>query len=350
MRKQYIVQSVGSVRGSRRVDEDDFWGDAVCEIIVDPAFSPELSLAGLSQFSHVEILFLFDRSVDSAFVPANRPRDRADLSMTGIFAQRRSLRPNSIGSTICRLVEVRPQSIIVAGLDALDGSPVVDIKPYMVEFAPRGSLRQPTWASEIMTKYFARHSSSKSFPAHWPKISTKRLRLRLQCEISAEEHFYYWQRNHHYFAETNPTFPPELLNLDHFIRQNIAHESLYDSGQEIRFSIVKPGQERIPIGSIIFSRIYRGAMNACYVGYTLDQSEQGNGYMTEALSAALSYMFQEQKLHRISASFVVGNDRSEKVLNRCGFQREGIARDYLFVQGAWRDHVMMSKITDVKNG
>jgi ribosomal-protein-alanine N-acetyltransferase len=68
--------------------------------------------------------------------------------------------------------------------------------------------------------------------------------------------------------------------------------------------------------------------------------------MTEALSAALRYMFVDQDLRRIAATFVVGNDRSANVLNRCGFKHEGIARDYLYVQGAWRDHVMMSKIND----
>jgi tRNA-Thr(GGU) m(6)t(6)A37 methyltransferase TsaA len=346
MRNHHLLQILGSVRNSRQIDENDYWGDSVCEILIEPAFSPEISLAGLNKFSHVEILYLFDRTADAKFVPANRPRDRADLAMTGIFAQRRSLRPNSIGSTICRLLEVKPRSIIVAGLDALEGSPVIDIKPYMSEFAPRGLIKQPAWSTEIMTRYFARHSSKRNFPAHWPRIATDRLHLRLQCEIPAEEHFYYWQRNHQYFAQTNPEFPPELLNLDHFIRQNIAHESLYDAGQEIRFSITRPGQDRIPIGSVIFSRIHRGAMSACFVGYTLDQSEQGNGYMTEALSAALRYMFVDQDLRRIAATFVVGNDRSANVLNRCGFKHEGIARDYLYVQGAWRDHVMMSKIND----
>ncbi|HEV2446166.1 MAG TPA: SAM-dependent methyltransferase, partial [Candidatus Sulfopaludibacter sp.] len=117
-------------------------------------FSQE-SLAGLDEFSHVEIVFVFDRVADSdVHFGARHPRGRTDWPKVGIFAQRGKNRPNRIGVTVCRLVSVRPLAIEVEGLDAIDGTPVLDIKPYLRQFAPRGDVHQPAWATELMSRYW----------------------------------------------------------------------------------------------------------------------------------------------------------------------------------------------------
>jgi tRNA (Thr-GGU) A37 N-methylase len=85
---------------------------------------------------------------------ARHPRNRLDWPKVGIFAQRGKNRPNRIGVTICRLLSVRGLSLEVADLDAIDGTPVLDIKPYMREFAARGEIRQPAWATELMREYW----------------------------------------------------------------------------------------------------------------------------------------------------------------------------------------------------
>ena len=82
------------------------------------------------------------------------PRGRTDWPSVGILAQRAKDRPNRIGVTVCRVVGVGPNSIAVTGLDAVDGTPVLDVKPYLAEFGPRGGLRQPAWSSELMAEYW----------------------------------------------------------------------------------------------------------------------------------------------------------------------------------------------------
>jgi tRNA (Thr-GGU) A37 N-methylase len=94
--------------------------------------------------------------VDPATVTtdARRPRGNAAWPEIGIFAQRGKSRPNRIGISTCRLLGVDGTRLLVSGLDAIDGTPVLDIKPYMREFGPRGEVRQPRWAHEIMGGYF----------------------------------------------------------------------------------------------------------------------------------------------------------------------------------------------------
>ncbi len=100
--------------------------------------------AGLEQFSHIEIIYVFDRVDPSSFEPgARRPRNNPDWPAVGVFAQRNKRRPNRIGVSTCELTEIDGTEIVVRGLDAIHSTPVLDIKPYMKEFAPRGGVRQP---------------------------------------------------------------------------------------------------------------------------------------------------------------------------------------------------------------
>jgi tRNA (Thr-GGU) A37 N-methylase len=137
---------------------DDVWGGVTSRIELDPARVTPDALLGLDRFSHVEIVCLFDRVGDDEITTgARHPRGRKDWPLTGIFVQRGKNRPNRIRVTVCRVVSVDGLSVAVEGLDAIDGTPVLDIKPYMREFAPRGEIRQPSWASELMSGYWAEH-------------------------------------------------------------------------------------------------------------------------------------------------------------------------------------------------
>jgi len=152
----FQVQAVGYVAALRRHAEDDFWGGEEVWISLTEQFAPE-ALQGLSAFSHVEVLFLFHQ-VDPAKIVAGarHPRNNQTWPAVGIFAQRGKNRPNRIGSTICRLVRVEACKLLVAELDAIDGTPVLDIKPVMVEFLPRQEVRQPEWSHELMRRYWLR--------------------------------------------------------------------------------------------------------------------------------------------------------------------------------------------------
>jgi len=148
------VEPVAVVVGGRSEPVDDDW-DAVAAIVrLDERFGAD-ALAGLEEFSHLEVVYVFDR-VDPAAVEtgARHPRGNTEWPRVGIFAQRAKDRPNRIGVGVCRLLAVRGHDIRVAGLDAVAGTPVLDIKPVMAEFLPRGELRQPAWSRELMAGYW----------------------------------------------------------------------------------------------------------------------------------------------------------------------------------------------------
>jgi tRNA-Thr(GGU) m(6)t(6)A37 methyltransferase TsaA len=148
---------VGQVHGSEQGPREDYWGNVVSEIRLDEKQFKSNALEGLGEFSHVEVLFHFHRVTEDSVVSGTRhPRGNPSWPEVGIFAQRGKNRPNRIGATICRLLSVEGLSIRVQGLDALDGTPVLDIKPVMQEFLPdRSSVRQPKWVHELMAEYFA---------------------------------------------------------------------------------------------------------------------------------------------------------------------------------------------------
>lgn len=96
------------------------------------------------------------------------------------------------------------------------------------------------------------------------------------------------------------------------------------------------------LGYCNFSEVVRGLFQACYLGYALAQSAQRKGVMTEALGGAIEYMFSSVKIHRVMANYMPHNTRSAAVLQRLGFTIDGAAKDYLFINGQWRDHVLAS--------
>ena len=151
---QISLSPIGVVHSSRSAVADDDWDREQAEIELDPRFDDE-ALAGLESFSHVEVIFYMDR-VDPARVVsgARHPRNNPDWPAVGIFAQRGKNRPNQLGVTVCRVLEVRGRTLRVAGLDAVNGTPVLDIKPWVAEFGPRGELRQPEWMSALMLGYW----------------------------------------------------------------------------------------------------------------------------------------------------------------------------------------------------
>ena len=150
----FTVEPIGVVTSKRRDPIDDDWGDVAATITLTGRYGAD-SLQGLEAFSHVEVIYVFDQ-VDAATVTtgARRPRGNPAWPEVGIFAQRAKNRPNRLGLSTCELVAVLGAAIEVRGLDAVDGTPVLDIKPYMVEFAPRRPVTQPAWSHELMVNYY----------------------------------------------------------------------------------------------------------------------------------------------------------------------------------------------------
>jgi tRNA-Thr(GGU) m(6)t(6)A37 methyltransferase TsaA len=151
---EWTVHAIGFVRSPRDQAVDDDWGeiDSVIEL-VEPYGAD--AVRGLDQFTHVEVIFLFDR-VDPATVNtgARHPRNNPAWPEVGVFAQRAKNRPNRLGLVTANLLRVDGTTLHVNGLDAIDGTPVLDIKPHMEEFAPRGRVSQPAWSHDLMRDYW----------------------------------------------------------------------------------------------------------------------------------------------------------------------------------------------------
>lgn len=154
--RSFEITPIGTVRNDRTdIQNTDNWGAVRSTITIDERFGEDC-LTGLEGFSHVEVLFLFDRfptAADEDFREPRPYRGRADLPPMGVFAGRGPRRPNRIGVTCCAIESVEGRELTVVGLDAVSGTPVVDLKPAMAEFRP-GEIGQPEWVSDMMSEYF----------------------------------------------------------------------------------------------------------------------------------------------------------------------------------------------------
>jgi tRNA-Thr(GGU) m(6)t(6)A37 methyltransferase TsaA len=149
------IRPIGTVAGGRTDAVDDHWGTVEATIELDAARLGPDATKGLEGFSHLEVVFFFDRVADDEITSgARHPRGRAEWPEVGILAQRAKGRPNRIGVSVCELLGVDGLRLLVRGLDAVDGTPVLDVKPYMPAFGPRGPVRQPAWAKELMREYW----------------------------------------------------------------------------------------------------------------------------------------------------------------------------------------------------
>ncbi|WP_262852182.1 SAM-dependent methyltransferase [Mumia quercus] len=150
----FSITPVGTVHNDRTdVQDTDNWGAVRSTITLDERFG-ETSLVGLEWFSHVEVLFLFDQLPEAEDYREPRPyRGLSALPPVGIFAGRGPRRPNRIGVTCCAIESVGARELTVVGLDAVSGTPVVDLKPVLREFLPTG-VEQPAWVGPMMADYF----------------------------------------------------------------------------------------------------------------------------------------------------------------------------------------------------
>ena len=149
------VTPIGTVVGGRTEPIDDDWDTVDATIVLDAAQLGDDATAGLEEFSHLDVVFAFHRVPDEEIERgARHPRGRADWPKVGILAQRGKGRPNRLGVSTCSLVRVEGLTLHVRGLDAIDGSPVLDVKAHFAEMGPRGIVRQPEWSREIMRGYW----------------------------------------------------------------------------------------------------------------------------------------------------------------------------------------------------
>lgn len=148
------IESIGIIHSERLEPTDDHWNSVVSWIELNEEFPIE-SLEGLNSFSHIEVLYYFHKvDKNKIILSAEHPRENLEWPKVGIFAQRKKARPNLIGTTIVKLLKVDRKKIYIQSLDAIDGTPVLDIKPIFKEFLPNEEIIQPRWVNELMKNYW----------------------------------------------------------------------------------------------------------------------------------------------------------------------------------------------------
>ncbi|MGG6310377.1 GNAT family N-acetyltransferase [Paenibacillus macerans] len=175
------------------------------------------------------------------------------------------------------------------------------------------------------------------------EIRTKRLLLKVVDPSETDQVLDYVVRNKIFLREWEPqrteeyyTYPFQKKSLEEDFEKN-------QKGSLRKFWLFLGN--RI-IGSAALSNIIRGAFQSCYLGYGIDEQEQGKGLMTEVIEAVVAHAFQELKLHRIEANIMPRNQASLRVVEKLGFVNEGISRDYLKINGKWEDHIHMVLINE----
>lgn len=153
----------------------------------------------------------------------------------------------------------------------------------------------------------------------------------------------YFTRNRAYLKEWEPRREDIFFEEQGWAQRLIKLNELHKMALGFYLLIIH-AESGDMLGTISFSNLSRFPLHACNVGYSLDKEQQGKGIMTRAMRLACGYMFRIQNLHRIMASYMPRNKRSEAVLNKLGFQQEGMARDYLLINGHWEDHNLTSLI------
>ncbi len=188
--------------------------------------------------------------------------------------------------------------------------------------------------------------TAKAAPKLAHTIQTNRLTLRMAKPSDIPAILRYYKENEVRFAPTDPP-KPEGFYTETFWTDRIQKiHKAWESEQSLDLCLFETGTPDM-VGTVSFSQMFRGPFHACYLGYAIGGRHEGKGLMTEALEAAVRYVFDELNFHRIMANHLPENERSARVLKRLGFVVEGEAKDYLFINGEWRDH-MLNALTNAK--
>jgi len=177
-------------------------------------------------------------------------------------------------------------------------------------------------------------------------LITERFRLPVATQQNAPALARYYRINWDHLRPWEPQRRADPRALDYWqaqLRQQEADHAA-QTGLMLLIQAKEDADSQADIfGVVRFSQIFRGPFQACYLGFSLAQSAVGQGIMQEALAVAIDHMFSAWHLHRVMANYLPRNHRSGTLLTRLGFVQEGLAKDYLQINGAWEDHVLTAK-------
>lgn len=178
-----------------------------------------------------------------------------------------------------------------------------------------------------------------------PELRTERLTLTLPPPAAAKRFVTFVRKNREHFAPWDPPSDPAVETTDYWARRLALSRRELQQGISCRFAMfARDAVDGDLIGLVSLSNIVRGALQQATLGYKIAKRYEGQGLMREALEVVIAYSFQELCIHRLSANYQPVNERSGALLRRLGFTVEGYARDYLFVGGGWKDHVLTALV------
>ncbi|MBL4844815.1 MAG: GNAT family N-acetyltransferase [Planctomycetes bacterium] len=172
------------------------------------------------------------------------------------------------------------------------------------------------------------------------RIETSRLVLRQPEPAEADQVVAYYEKNRDHHGPWDPPRHPPFYRIQHWALRLETNRKETSADRSLRMFVYERDAPGVIRGATNLSQFVRGPFQSCSLGYSLDEAVVGRGYMGEALTALTEHAFTRLQLHRVEANYVPTNVRSGAVLRRCGFQVQGYARDYLYIAGAWRDHVL----------
>jgi [ribosomal protein S5]-alanine N-acetyltransferase len=177
------------------------------------------------------------------------------------------------------------------------------------------------------------------------RIETPRLVLACLPPSAALRLLDYYIDNRAHLERWEPARPPGFYSLEYWEYRLAQNAEDYEHDRALKLQVLRRDDEQGPVvGQVNFNEFVRGALHQCFLGYSVDHRHQGQGLMREALEHAIPHVFERLRLHRISANYQPHNERSAALLERLGFAVEGRARDYLYIDGAWRDHVLTARV------
>ncbi len=176
-----------------------------------------------------------------------------------------------------------------------------------------------------------------------PGLETARLNIRLASVSDAASLAAFYTRNQAHFKPWDPPGSKARFTPEYWREQLKRASEDWRADKAIRLHMYLRQAPHDVIGRIGFSQIARGPFQSCMLGYQIAEEQQGHGLMFEALEASIEFIFRVHKLHRIQANYIPSNTRSATLLSRLGFVEEGLAKNYLYIDGAWRDHVLTAR-------
>jgi ribosomal-protein-alanine N-acetyltransferase len=175
----------------------------------------------------------------------------------------------------------------------------------------------------------------------FPKITTKRLILKLPELDSAQQMCDFVVQNKEHLSTWEPIQKDDYYTQNYWQKKIAEIRHNFSLDKSCCLNIYAKENNQL-IGVANYDNFIRGAFHSCFLGFKISKQAQGQGLMTEALQASIDYVFATLNLHRIAANYMPRNEASARVLAKCGFEQEGVARDYLCIGGKWEEHVLCS--------